>query len=52
MILEPLDESALENDLVPTLELKRLGIGPEHYEAIDAAVKELARQGLEIKVIK
>lgn len=52
MILEPLDESALENDLVPTLDLKRLGIGPEHYVAIDAAVKELARQGLEIKVIK
>ena len=52
MILEPLDESALENDLVPTLDLKELGIGQEHYAAIDTAVKELARQGLEVKVVK
>lgn len=52
MILEPLDESALENDLVPTLDLKKLGIGQEHYAAIDTAVKELARQGLEVKVVK
>lgn len=52
MILEPLDESALENDLVPTLDLKKLGIDPEHYDAIDIAVKELARQGLEVKVVK
>ncbi len=52
MILEPLDESALENDLVPTLDLKKLGIGQEHYAAIDTAVKELARQGLEVRVVK
>ena len=52
MILEPLDESALENDLVPTLDLKKIGISPEHYDAIDTAVKELARQGLEVKVVK
>lgn len=52
MILEPLDERALENDLVPTLDLKKLGIGQEHYEAIDCVVKELARQGLEVKVKK
>ena len=52
MILAPLDESALENDIVPTLDLPRLGISPEHYEAIDKVVKELSRQGLEIKVKK
>lgn len=52
MILEPLDESALENDLVPTLDLKKLGIAQEHYAAIDTAVKELARQGLEVRVVK
>ncbi|MBR1683227.1 MAG: sulfate adenylyltransferase subunit CysN [Bacteroidaceae bacterium] len=50
MILAPLDESALENDLVPTLDLKRLGISEEHYDAIDAAVKDLSRQGIEVKV--
>ena len=52
MILSPLDESALENDLVPTLDLKKLGIGEEHYAAIESAVKELSRQGLEVKIVK
>lgn len=50
MILAPLDESTLENDLVPTLDLPKLGIAPEHYPAIETAVKELSRQGLEVKV--
>ena len=50
MIIAPLDESALENDLVPTLDLQKLGIGEEHYCAIETAVKELSRQGLEVKV--
>lgn len=52
MIIAPLDESALENDLLPTLDLEKLGIGEAHYDAIETAVKELARQGLEVKVIK
>ena len=48
MIEKPLaEEDLLEEDL-PTLDLPRLGIGPEHYEAIETAVKELNRQGLEI----
>ena len=51
MILAPLDESALDNDLVPTLDLKRLGISEEHYAAIETAVKDLCRQGIEVKVI-
>ena len=50
MILAPLDEHALENDLTPTLDLPKLGITPEHYEAVDKVVKELARQGLEVLV--
>lgn len=50
MIIAPLDESALENDLVPTLDLQKLGIGEEHYGAIETAVKELSRQGLEVKI--
>ena len=51
MILSPLDESTLENDLIPTLDLPRLGITPDHYDAIDRVVKDLARQGLEVKII-
>ena len=46
-----------ENDLLtqsalPTLDLKKLGISDEHYEAIDKAVAELSKQGIEIKVLK
>lgn len=52
MIIEPLDESSLENDLLPTLDLKKLNISEAHYAAIETAVKELARQGLEVKIIK
>ena len=52
MILHPLDESTLENNLAPTLDLPRLGITEEHYTAIETIIKELARQGLEIKIIK
>ncbi len=51
MILKPLDENALASDNLPTLNLKKLGIAPAHYQAIETAVKDLARQGLEIKII-
>ena len=43
-------EDIQEADL-PTLDLPRLGIAPEHYAAIETAVKELSRQGLEIRII-
>ena len=37
---------------LPVLDLTRLGIGPEHDEAIARAVKELGRQGIGIKVVR
>lgn len=37
---------------VPVLDLPRLGIGPEHYEAIETAVKDLGRQGYTIEIKK
>ncbi len=37
---------------LPTLDLPKLGIKPENYDAIETAVKELYRQGIEIKIIK
>ena len=52
MIENPLaEEDLLEEDL-PTLDLPKLGIGPEHYKAIEKAVKELSKQGLEIVIKK
>ena len=54
MIIAPVEEKDLLNGdmALPTLDLKKLGIGAEHYDAIDKAVKELERQGLEVKVVK
>ena len=37
---------------IPVLDLPKLGIAPEHYEAVEKAVKDLNRQGLEIKIVK
>lgn len=54
MIVAPVEEADLHSaDLaLPTLDLPALGIAPEHYAAIDAAVESLRKQGLEVKVIK
>jgi sulfate adenylyltransferase subunit 1 len=52
MIIRPLEMEDINKADVPTLDLKKLGIGEECYEAIEKAVKELSRQGLEIKVIR
>ena len=37
---------------LPILNLPKLGIAPEHYEAIEKAVKELERQGIAVVVEK
>ena len=52
MIIRPLEEGEINVLDVPTLNLPALGIGSEHYEAIDKAVKELNKQGIEVKVVK
>lgn len=52
MILRPLEENEANGIALPTLDLPALGIGEEHYDAIDRAVRALGRQGLEMKVIK
>ena len=51
MIIGPVPEEEMHADAgLPVLDLQKLGIAPEHYEAIARAVKELSRQGLEIVV--
>lgn len=53
MITGPVEEHDLHQaDALPVLDLPKLGIAPEHYEAIERAVGELARQGLEVIVKK
>ncbi len=54
MIIAPVEEKDLISGdwALPTLNLPALGIDPEHYAAIETAVKDLARQGIEVKVVK
>lgn len=52
MIISQLEEKDINQLELPTLDLKKLGIPEEHYTSLELAVKELSRQGLEIKVLK
>ena len=46
------DKDMLVDEDIPTLDLPKLGIAPEQYEAVDKVVRELDRQGIAIKVNK
>ena len=51
MIIDRVEDKDMHMDAdIPVLDLPKLGFDPVHYEAIGKAVKELRRQGLEIKV--
>ena len=53
MIIDRVEDKEMHlSDALPVLDLPKLGITPEHYEAIRKAVKDLERQGLEVKVIE
>lgn len=53
MICNALEEKDINQACdIPTLNLPKLGITSDHYEAIKTAVKDLYRQGIEIKIIK
>lgn len=53
MIIDRVEDKDMHLDeSIPVLNLPKLGIGAEHYEVIEKAVKELERQGIEVKVIK
>ena len=53
MICNALEEKDINQACdIPTLNLPKLGITSDHYEAIETAVKDLYRQGIEITIIK
>ncbi len=52
MIVRPLEEDSLNEIELPTIDMKKLGIGEEHYEALQKAAAELNRQGIEIKIVR
>lgn len=53
MIINQVADKDMHNQMeLPVLDLPKLGITPEHYEAIEKAVKELSRQGIDIEIRK
>ena len=51
MIINQVADKDMHNQMeLPVLNLPKLGIAPEHYEAIERAVKELERQGIAIEL--
>ena len=53
MIISKVEDKDMHTTMeMPVLDLPRLGIGPEHYEAIETAVKDLRRQGYTIEIKK
>ena len=52
MIVGPLAVDDLTTERLPELNLPVLGIGKEHYDAIERAVKDLSRQGIAVNIIK
>ena len=53
MIIAPVAEAELHTDsALPTIDLRALGIAPEHHAAVERAVESLRQQGIEVKVKK
>lgn len=53
MIIDRVESSEMHQaEELPVLDLPKLGIAPEHYEAIRTAVKELERQGIAVRLIQ
>ena len=51
MIIDRVEDKDMHQSIqLPVLDLPKLGIAPEHYEAVDKAVKALAQQGIAIEV--
>lgn len=52
MICRPLAEEDRNLEDVPTLDLTRLGIRAEEVATVEKVVKDLSRQGIEIRIVK
>ena len=52
MIVQPIESDAVAEDDLPVLDLKKLDISEEQVLVVEKVVKELSRQGIEIKIVK
>ncbi len=53
MIIGKVEDKDIHNAVeIPVLDLPKMGIAPEHYEAVETVVKELERRGYSIEIKK
>lgn len=53
MIIGKVEDKDIHNAMeIPVLDLPKMGIAPEHYEAVETVVKELERRGYSIEIKK
>lgn len=52
MIIDKVEMKDMQEFEIPEIKLSKLGIAPEHFEAIEKVAHELDRQGITIKVVK
>ncbi len=52
MIIDKVEMKDIQEMEIPEIHLAKLGIGQEHYEAIEKVVRELDKQGVAVKLIK
>ena len=52
MIIDKVEMKDMQELEIPEISLSKLGIGSEHFTAIEKVVKELDRQGITVKIIQ
>ncbi|MEG0795223.1 MAG: sulfate adenylyltransferase subunit CysN [Odoribacter sp.] len=52
MIIDRVNQKEIQAEELPEINLKKLGIGMEHCDAVEKICKELERQGIAIKIVK
>lgn len=52
MIIDKVEMKDMQEFEIPEINLDKLGIGAEHYEAIEKVARELDRQGIAVKLVR
>ena len=52
MIIDKVERKDMQELEIPEINLSKLGIGSEHFTAIEKVAKELDRQGITVKIIQ
>ena len=52
MIIDKVERKDMQELEIPEISLSKLGIGSEHFTAIEKVAKELDRQGITVKIIQ